>query len=179
MKRSLLNCVSVIAFTSLAAANANEVSLKSMPVDCSSLNGTWAGYVSNPPKLFHDGGPWTIQLQIKEKQNQFIGEVSIGTEKPSRAPDNVKDALMKTLRGQCQQGKLQNVFLGNHLDCGHFAEPGLLITEKMMLINLPYENAMTDSTFTAMLVKTSHQITSERLGDKAVVKSLDNVKSCH
>lgn len=113
-------------------------SLYALGDDCQKLTGAWQGSLIDTQGLFSQKKhPVTLHIQFHE--GKFYGEARIRYQ-------NLKHIVNQYFIGQCNQGKLSNVYLNQPRQCGHFGPEGV-IKENKLTLYLPYENAMTGTNF--------------------------------
>jgi len=110
---------------------------------CNLITGTWEGYFVDNTGLNYDGGPWKIKLSLfyQAVNDKYAGNV-IGYVN--------NKVLAGKIWAQCNSGKLQKVFVGDKNTCAAFGS-GMLISDNVLLLNIPQQNAMIGTTFMVVL----------------------------
>lgn len=165
----------ILFFPSLTLAAATQfIQLnKYYQAKCPNYIGTWQGFFTDPTDLFGNGGPWPVKVSIYNKENKIIGKVSA-----KNAPNYVAGAMHGTLWADCQDGQLNNIFLGKPNQCGSYSQTGLLVSKNVLILQINYENAMNNAPFLLFLKRVSDHYSGKI---PATLKSMTISKpiSCH
>lgn len=111
---------------------ANSLAQENLPSSnsCEQLTGTWYGTYYDEGKLFYNGGPWAIIMNINAKGQRFAGHV-ISTE--NIPPKN------SFILGSCSGDKLTSIYFLNSLNSCASASEGQ-ITSQQMDIKYQWQN---------------------------------------
>ena len=168
VKRNALVMILGLMATSHAFA-ANMRPSVSIPVyfsaNCQHLTGTWLGNYTDPQDLLVDRA---VRISIQAKGDHIVGNV---TPLESGGSSAINGQLWAT----CHLGLLSHVFVGAPKQCGHFAPAGGLVAANMLILYLPYENAMTGTNVLTVLHRENNQYT----GATPAVVAINNIKTCH
>ncbi len=159
-------------FILLLSVNAKAVAVND---SCNNLTGTWYGTYTDAGKLFYEGGPWAVILDLHYQNGRFIGNV-IGTQTiPPKS---------KYVWGECHQGQLTNIYF---LDAPGACSPpskGHLLQAQEMTINYDWENpnGMGSTSFNMHLTHTNNNVPSIKVGflnDFLMGKNITVKNTCH
>ena len=164
--KGLLIIFLFLSYTSVTSANTTSINIKQYyDANCSRLTGTWSGVYTDPTNLFGDGGPWPITISMTTKDNNIIGTIK------TPGPLNGDSQLW----GTCVRGRLTKIFAGSTNQCGDYAPDGVLISQNMIIMSIPYENAMTGTNFIVTLQRKNNSFT----GEIPAVPKLSPRQTCH
>ena len=145
--RSLLLILAILISCKVRAEE--SINLKpALDADCKALAGVWRGYFVDQTSLFGNGGPWPIELRLGFQNGRIVG-----TANGSKAPNYVRDKVTANLSGTCSKGMITDVTLGKAGQRGQKAAPGIMVNNRVLILHLAYNNAMTGTEFTVFATK--------------------------
>lgn len=126
--------------------NSSIVIAKYYAAKCTNINGEWHGFFVDPTDLFGDGGPWPISADISCHNGRVNGVLNA-----SQAPVYVRAAASGELQATCASGLITGVTLGKHIVHRSIVPNSMLISKNVLLLYVPYENAMIGTNFLLIL----------------------------
>lgn len=157
----------------LADINSSIELNKYFQASCVDYTGTWEGFFTDPTDLFGNGGPWPVHVSLYNSGNNIIGQADA-----SKAPSFVSKALTGSVWARCLDGQLSNIFLGNKNHCGAFSQTGLLVSKNVLIMQINYQNAMSDAPFLLFLKRINDNY-SGTVPQNVNDMQLGSVHSCH
>lgn len=143
---------------------------------CTDLQGTWRGFFVDPNDLFGSGQHWPITLSLAVRGSKVIGRI-INLAEPLKGIDpQLPPKTFLPVWASCSHGQLTHLVLG-HNSCGVYGTPSGLVAKNLLLMYLPYQNAMIGTQFLTILQRVNHHYPYP-LPKEATDWIIPNLQSC-
>jgi hypothetical protein len=181
MKKTLMTICLVIAIPSFAATGSSTSAANSQSTDyCSQLSGVWEGTYQDPTGLFASNA-FPIRLALQYSNGLFYGYTMKSKDSKLGAGFGNQPWLVW---GTCSNNSISNLWFikqSKQPVCGDPASQASPLTaSSQMMLYIPWENAMTGTTFHASMKKVLNKFeVNQGLIDAARQMSKTQISTCH